>query len=126
MPDLPVKGEPVIAIRITDDMMVLEIDNCVVAVRSGSASTPWLTRMAFARWFAAHTRTTPRQWLTSQRLILAQELLERTDHGIERIAADCGLAPMMLRRHFTHRWGITPGVVGGRHTVRSKVSARKS
>jgi transcriptional regulator GlxA family with amidase domain len=38
----------------------------------------------------------------------AQELLERTDHGIEQIAADCGLAPMMLRRHFTRRWGVTP------------------
>ena len=62
----------------------------------------------FARWFAARTGTTPHQWLTSQRLILAQELLERTDHGIEQIAADCGLAPMMLRRHFTRRWGITP------------------
>jgi predicted transcriptional regulator len=24
------------------------------------------------------------------------------------VAADCGLAPMMLRRHFTRRWGITP------------------
>ena len=48
----------------------------------------------FARWFAARTGTTPHQWLTSQRLILAQELLERTDHGIEQIAADCGLAPL--------------------------------
>jgi transcriptional regulator GlxA family with amidase domain len=39
---------------------------------------------------------------------LAQELLEQTDHGVEQVAADCGLAPMMLRRHFTRRWGITP------------------
>ncbi|HUN37165.1 MAG TPA: helix-turn-helix domain-containing protein [Trebonia sp.] len=62
----------------------------------------------FARWFTARTGTTPHQWLTSQRLTLAQELLERTSHGIEHIAADCGLAPMMLRRHFTRRWGITP------------------
>lgn len=59
----------------------------------------------FARWFAAHAGTTPHQWLTSQRLILAQELLERTNHGIEQIAAGCGLAPMMLRRHLTRRWG---------------------
>src|SRR5215469_7514336 len=36
----------------------------------------------FARWFTAHTGTTPHQWLTSQRLITAQELLERTDRGI--------------------------------------------
>jgi transcriptional regulator GlxA family with amidase domain len=62
----------------------------------------------FARWFAARTGTTPHQWLTSQRLAKAQERLERTDHGIEQIAADCGLAPMMLRRHFARRWGITP------------------
>jgi transcriptional regulator GlxA family with amidase domain len=62
----------------------------------------------FARWFAAHAGTTPHQWLTSQRLNLAQELLERSSRGIEQIAADCGLAPMMLRRHFTRRWGITP------------------
>jgi transcriptional regulator GlxA family with amidase domain len=62
----------------------------------------------FARWFAARTGTTTHQWLTSQRLTMAQELLERTDHGIEQVAADCGLAPMMLRRHFTRRWGVTP------------------
>ena len=62
----------------------------------------------FARWFAAHTGTTPHQWLTSQRLIMAQELLERTDRGIEQVAADCGLTPLMLRRHFAQRWGITP------------------
>jgi len=62
----------------------------------------------FARWFAARTGTTPHQWLTSQRLNVAQELLERTDHGVEQIAADCGLTSLMLRRHFTRRWGITP------------------
>src|ERR1700730_6490342 len=62
----------------------------------------------FARWFAARPGTTPHQWLTSQRLMMAQELLERTDHGIEQVAADCGLAPMMLRRHFTRRWSVTP------------------
>src|SRR5215472_1577499 len=70
----------------------------------------------FARWFAAHTGTTPHQWLTSQRLITAQELLERTDRGIEQIAADCGLTPLMLRRHFARRWGITPQAYRRRFT----------
>jgi methylphosphotriester-DNA--protein-cysteine methyltransferase len=51
---------------------------------------------------------TPHQWLTSQRLMMAQELLERTDRGVEQVAADCGLTPLMLRRHFAQRWGITP------------------
>ena len=70
----------------------------------------------FARWFAAHTGTTPHQWLTSQRLITAQELLERTERGIEQIAADCGLTPLMLRRHFSRRWGITPQAYRRRFT----------
>jgi transcriptional regulator GlxA family with amidase domain len=75
---------------------------------AGLARQVHMSPRTFARWFAARTGTTPHQWLTSQRLIVAQELLERTNHGIEQIAADCGLAPMMLRRHFTRRWGITP------------------
>jgi transcriptional regulator GlxA family with amidase domain len=62
----------------------------------------------FSRWFSARTGTTPHQWLTSQRLIRARELLERSDHGIEQIAAECGLTPLMLRRHFTRRLGISP------------------
>jgi transcriptional regulator GlxA family with amidase domain len=67
-----------------------------------------MSQRTFARWFAAHTGTTPHQWLTSQRLIKAQELLERTDRGIEQVAADCGLTPLMLRRHFARRWAVTP------------------
>jgi transcriptional regulator GlxA family with amidase domain len=62
----------------------------------------------FARWFPARCGVTPHQWLTSQRLSAAQEMLERTDRGIEQIAADCGLTALMLRRHFARRWGITP------------------
>jgi AraC family transcriptional activator FtrA len=70
----------------------------------------------FARWFVSRTGTTPHQWLTSQRLSLAQELLERTDRGVEQVAAECGLTPLMLRRHFTQRWGITPQAYRRRFT----------
>jgi transcriptional regulator GlxA family with amidase domain len=70
----------------------------------------------FARWFATRTGTTPHQWLTSQRLSLAQELLERSDRGVEQIAAECGLTPLMLRRHFAQRWGITPQAYRRRFT----------
>jgi transcriptional regulator GlxA family with amidase domain len=62
----------------------------------------------FARQFLAHTGVTPHQWLTSQRLMRAQELLERSDHGIDQIATACGLTPLMMRRHFARRWAITP------------------
>lgn len=62
----------------------------------------------FARWFGSRTGTTPHQWLTGQRLIRAQELLERTGRGIDQIAGECGLTPLMLRRHFARRFGISP------------------
>ncbi|MGD0927981.1 MAG: helix-turn-helix domain-containing protein [Streptosporangiaceae bacterium] len=62
----------------------------------------------FARQFAARTGTTPHQWLIRARLMRAQELLERSDHSIEQIAAECGLSPLMLRRHFSRMCGTTP------------------
>jgi AraC family transcriptional regulator, transcriptional activator FtrA len=62
----------------------------------------------FARQFTARTGTTPHQWLISQRLARAKELLEHTDSGIEQIAAECGLTALMLRRHFARRYGTTP------------------
>jgi transcriptional regulator GlxA family with amidase domain len=70
----------------------------------------------FARWFASRTGTTPHQWLTSQRLSRAQELLECTDHGIEQVAAECGLTALMLRRHFARRLGVTPQAYRRRFT----------
>ena len=70
----------------------------------------------FARWFAARTGTTPHQWLTGQRLSRAQELLERTDRGVEQIAAECGLTPLMLRRHFARRLATTPQAYRRRFT----------
>jgi transcriptional regulator GlxA family with amidase domain len=70
----------------------------------------------FARWFASRTGTTPHQWLTSQRLSRAQELLECTDHGVEQVAAECGFPVLMLRRHFAQRLGITPQAYRRRFT----------
>jgi transcriptional regulator GlxA family with amidase domain len=62
----------------------------------------------FARQFSASTGTTPHQWLTRARLMQAQELLEDSDHSIEQIATECGLSPLMLRRHFARMCGTTP------------------
>jgi transcriptional regulator GlxA family with amidase domain len=62
----------------------------------------------FARRFLAHTGTTPHKWLTHQRLLRAAELLEGSDLPVERVAAEVGLAPAMLRRHFTRARGANP------------------
>jgi transcriptional regulator GlxA family with amidase domain len=55
----------------------------------------------FARRFRAVTGTTPHQWLLSQRVMLAQRLLETSDLAVERVAERCGLGTAAnLRHHF--------------------------
>jgi AraC family transcriptional activator FtrA len=61
------------------------------------------------RHFTAATGTTPLQWLLTQRIRRAQELLETTDHGVDRIADLTGLGTgATLRRHFNRTIGIPP------------------
>lgn len=63
----------------------------------------------FARRFAASVGTTPHQWLTRQRVQLAQRLLETTDLSIERIAEESGMGTAAnLRAHFQRLVGTSP------------------
>ena len=63
----------------------------------------------FARRFRAETGTTPHDWLTAQRVLLARRLLEETDLGIDGVAARAGFTDAaMLRHHFRRRVGATP------------------
>jgi transcriptional regulator GlxA family with amidase domain len=49
------------------------------------------------------------QWLTGVRIRRAQELLERTDHGIDRIAHLVGFAsPAHFRIQFRRLCGVAP------------------
>ncbi|GAB3796581.1 GlxA family transcriptional regulator [Micromonospora zhanjiangensis] len=63
----------------------------------------------FARRFRAETGTTPHDWLTGQRVLLARQLLEETDLGVEAVAVRSGFGDAAtLRHHFTRRVGATP------------------
>jgi transcriptional regulator GlxA family with amidase domain len=63
----------------------------------------------FARRFRAETGTTPHAWITSQRVIRAEELLETTDRPVDWIAGDVGFGnAATLRHHFTRARGISP------------------
>jgi transcriptional regulator GlxA family with amidase domain len=63
----------------------------------------------FARRFRAATGTTPLQWLLRQRILLAQQLLERSDVAIEVIATRCGFgSAAALRTHFRRFVGTSP------------------
>ena len=55
----------------------------------------------FARRFQAATGTTPHRWLQTQRIKLAQRLLETSDLAIEVVAAKSGFSTAAnLRKHF--------------------------
>ena len=64
---------------------------------------------SFARHFRAATGTTPHAWLLRQRIVLARQLLEDTDLGIDELAHRTGFgSAATLRHHFARRVGTSP------------------
>jgi transcriptional regulator GlxA family with amidase domain len=75
----------------------------------------------FARRFVQETGTTPQRWLTGQRILLAQELLEDTDETIDLIAERAGFGNAATFRHHFRGWrGTTP--VGYRRAFRRSLT----
>ena len=63
----------------------------------------------FARRFRDEVGATPHAWLTRQRVMRAELLLEQTDRPVERIADDVGFGnAATLRHHFTRLRGVSP------------------
>jgi transcriptional regulator GlxA family with amidase domain len=61
------------------------------------------------RRFHQETGRTPMQWVTGVRIRRAQELLQTTDHGIDRIAHLVGFAsPAHFRTQFKRHSGVPP------------------
>jgi AraC family transcriptional activator FtrA len=68
-----------------------------------------MSARTFARRFRAETGTTPHTWLTSQRLLLAERLLEEGDDPVELVAARAGFGTAaVLRHHFQQHRHTTP------------------
>jgi transcriptional regulator GlxA family with amidase domain len=76
----------------------------------------------FARRFVQETGTTPQRWLTGQRILLAQQLLEDTDETIDFIADRTGFGNAATLRHHFRGWrGTTPA--GYRRAFRRSAKA---
>lgn len=68
-----------------------------------------MSSRTFARRFGEATGTTPHRWLTRNRVLRAQELLETTGLSIDEVAAHCGLGTAAnLRHHFERETRTTP------------------
>lgn len=73
------------------------------------ASEAHMSSRTFARRFRDETGTTPLQWLTTQRLALAEELLEHSTLPVEQIATRVGFGnAAAFRHHFTATRGTSP------------------
>ncbi len=76
------------------------------------------------RHFRSVTGTTPLQWLLTQRIRRAQELLETTGDSVEAIASATGMGTATtLRRHFNRTIGVPPDTY--RRTFRSSRSTAR-
>ncbi|MET8369290.1 helix-turn-helix domain-containing protein [Micromonospora sp. DT68] len=72
--------------------------------RQSNMSSRHLTRQ-----FRSVTGTTPLQWLLTQRIRRAQELLESTNDSVDAIASAAGMGTATtLRRHFHRTVGVPP------------------
>jgi transcriptional regulator GlxA family with amidase domain len=73
------------------------------------AAQAHMSARTFARRFRDETGTTPLQWVTNQRLALAEEMLENSALSVEQIATRVGFGnAATLRHHFSAARGTTP------------------
>jgi AraC family transcriptional regulator, transcriptional activator FtrA len=80
----------------------------------------FMTPRTFARRFKLETGTTPHRWLTYQRVLCAQHLLETTDDSIDFIADSVGFGTAAtLRQHFRQLLDTSPFAYRRRFSTRS-------
>jgi transcriptional regulator GlxA family with amidase domain len=71
------------------------------------AAVAAMSPRTFARRFVQETGTTPQRWLTGQRILLAQQLLEETDETVDVIAERAGFGTAATFRHHFRAWRAT-------------------
>lgn len=82
-----------------------------------------MSMRTLARRFESQAGVTPHQWLTHQRVLAAQRLLETSDISIDRVAELSGFVTAeTLRHHFRQRVGTSPMAYRRRFAQRERVA----
>lgn len=96
----------------------LEEEHSVTAL----AARAHMSERTFARRFKSETGTTPSAWISAQRVLRAQELLEESELSIEEVARNVGFGQaVLLRHHFNRDVGISPAAY--RRVFRGRTAA---
>lgn len=73
------------------------------------ADKAFMSRRNFTRRFRQATGTSVQQWVASQRIVLAQRMLEDGDQPVESIAMTAGFgSAVSMRQHFTKTLNVSP------------------
>jgi transcriptional regulator GlxA family with amidase domain len=86
------------------------------------AARALMSARTFARRFVQETGTTPQRWLTGQRILLAQQLLEETGLTVDEVADQAGFGNATTLRHHFRSWRSTTPLAY-RKTFRDQVIA---
>lgn len=104
VPDFPSAGDDLAPVL---DWILTHLDRPLTV--DEMAAQALMSPRTFARRFAAVVGGTPLQWLLRQRVYRAQELLETTGLGLDRVATECGFgSAATLRVHFHRVVGTSP------------------
>jgi len=86
------------------------------------AARAYMSPRTFARRFVQETGTTPQRWLTGQRILLAQQLLEESDETVDVVADKAGFGNATALRHHFRAWRATTPLAY-RRTFRDRSAA---
>jgi transcriptional regulator GlxA family with amidase domain len=110
--DRPLPAEPADTLAEVTGWLERHLDQQVTVAEL--ASLAHMSPRTFARRFVQETGTTPLRWLTGQRILLAQRLLEDTDETVDLVAERAGFGNAMALRHHFRAWrGTTPAAYRG-------------
>jgi transcriptional regulator GlxA family with amidase domain len=110
--DRPLPAEPADTLAEVTGWLERHLDQQVTVAEL--AALAHMSPRTFARRFVQETGTTPLRWLTGQRILLAQRLLEDTEETVDRVAERAGFGNAMALRHHFRAWrGTTPAAYRG-------------
>jgi transcriptional regulator GlxA family with amidase domain len=105
--DRPLPAEPADTLAEVTGWLERHLDQQVTVAEL--AALAHMSSRTFARRFVQETGTTPLRWLTGQRILLAQRLLEDTEESVDWVAGRAGFGNAVTLRHHFRAWrGTTP------------------